>query len=104
LNESRVFSKASVKQLFQKYALVKLYTDTVPSQYQPTTTAQENVAVRNQWSDALPLYVILRPTESGYELLRKYDEGLINDIEAFKRFLAEPLEDLENGKIQIARK
>jgi len=93
LNEKNVFSKRDVKELFTKYVLVQLYTDAVPPHYLPTTTADENRKLQREvFKDIqLPLYAIVRPLSDGkFEVVGKYDEGLINDVEAFKDFLKKP--------------
>jgi hypothetical protein len=89
-----VFSRADVKQVLSQYSLVQLYTDIVPAVYQPTTSAAENSRFQSQTfhDDRLPLYVILKPLAGGkFEEVRRYDEGKINDVDAFIRFLKEPL-------------
>jgi hypothetical protein len=93
-NESSVFSQAAVSELLRRYVLVQLYTDVVPSRYQPTTSAEENTRLQREefGSDQLPLYVILRPTNGKYEVVGQYVEGKINDVEGFKKFLRDPLE------------
>jgi hypothetical protein len=89
-----VFSLPTVKNLLSQYTLVQLYTDVVPKQYQPTTTADENKELqRSKFGNAqLPLYVILRPTgKDDYEVVSQYEEGKINDVDGFMQFLAGPL-------------
>src|SRR5262249_6722938 len=107
-NESNVFIKPEVKELFRKYTLVKLYTDRVPNKYyspeeldrfgtntaQQKADAQVNYALQKEtFSDTrLPLYVILRPLPGGkFEEVARYDEGKINNPEAFIAFLRRPL-------------
>ena len=89
-----MFSQPRVKQLLSQYTLVQLYTDAVPKRFQPTTSAEENKELqRSQFGDAqLPLYVIIRPQGNGkYDFVRKYEEGKINNVEAFMEFLSVPL-------------
>jgi hypothetical protein len=71
-----------------------LYTDVVPSRYQPTTSPQENARRQQEefGTAQLPLYVILRPQNGTYEVVAKYEEGKINNVEGFKQFLRAPLE------------
>ena len=43
-------------------------------------------------SEQLPLYVILKPkSDDTIEVVGIYSEGKINDVEGFKKFLADPL-------------
>jgi len=89
-----VFSKPTVKQLLNRYTLVQLYTDKVPPYFGETTSAEENRALQNDvfGTAQLPLYVILRPFGEGkYEEVARYEEGKINDEEAFMNFLRKPL-------------
>jgi thiol:disulfide interchange protein DsbD len=103
-NESNVFIKPEVKELFRKYTLLKLYTDRVPNKfYSPeelgrfgnSTTQQKADARANQvfqgekFNDTqLPLYVILRPLpDGGFQEVARYDEGKINDPDRFVEFL-----------------
>jgi hypothetical protein len=90
-----VFSKPEVKELLLKYTLVQLYTDVVPPQFEPTTSAKENRQFQAQtFGDSrLPLYVILRPIGEGkFEEVARYEEGKINHVDAFKAFLSKPVE------------
>ncbi len=89
-----MFSKSNVKNLLTQYKLVQLYTDAVPTRYQPTTTAKENKEFQTKnFGDAkLPLYVILKPLGKGdYQVVDKYVEGKINDVDGFMEFLRQPL-------------
>jgi hypothetical protein len=89
-----VFSKPAIKQLFSQYELVQLYTDKVPTQFEPTTGAAENRALQNErfGTAQLPLYVILKPTgNGGFQEVARYDEGKINNVQAFIQFLQKPL-------------
>jgi hypothetical protein len=106
-NENSVFSQPAVKSLLSRYVLVELYTDRIPAHLQGRSLSpEENKQFQDeQFGDIrLPLYAILKPTPSGFEVLRKYEEGKIMDVEAFQRFLREPLEALQNGHLQVARK
>ena len=103
INEQDVFIKDEIKDLFKKYRLVQLYTDTVPPQYYANGTSlnrQEADAAANLWfqkkafgTEQLPLYVILEP-QPGEQIrvLGVYPEGKINDVPAFMEFLRKPLE------------
>jgi thiol:disulfide interchange protein DsbD len=97
-NEREIFSRPEVKELLDKYVVVQLYTDTVPPLVKrPASTPSENTdALINRFkSDQLPLYVILEPDGKDGATVRRYDEGKINNAEAFAKFLSEPLEELE---------
>ncbi len=98
-----MFSKSTIKQLLNQYELVQLYTDKVPSQFEPTTTAEENREFQNKrfGTAQLPLYVILKPAGSGkFQEVARYDEGKINNVAAFMEFLEKPL--AMNGDNTIA--
>jgi hypothetical protein len=87
-----VFSKPAIKALLQQYVLVQLYTDVIHRKFQDRspTTAAENLELLDQrfGSRQLPLYVIVEPTESGeFREVARYDEGKINNVEAFADFL-----------------
>jgi thiol:disulfide interchange protein len=94
LNEKDVFSKRDVKQLFNKYVLVQLFTDAVPPHYQGIRTAEQNKTLQHDLFKGdiqLPLYAIMRPVGDGkFEVVARYSEGLINDVEGFKDFLRKP--------------
>jgi hypothetical protein len=96
-----VFSRPQVRELLGKYTLVQLYTDTVPTHFQPTTSAEENRRLLNEkfGTAQLPTYVILKPTpDGGYETAGRYEEGKINNVSAFMDFLRQPL----NGNAMVA--
>ncbi len=100
-----MFSKPSIKQLLSQYELVQLYTDRVPPQFQPTTSAAENRELQNQrfGTAQLPLYVILKPTgRGGFQEVARYEEGKINDVPAFMQFLEKPL--MPAGNLAAARR
>jgi hypothetical protein len=89
-----VFSKPEVSELLNKYTLVELYTDAVPPRYQPTTSADENRDLLNEKfkTGQLAFYAILKPTGPGqYEVIATYEEGKINDVGGFTKFLQNPL-------------
>jgi thiol:disulfide interchange protein DsbD len=98
LNEREVFTKPAVKELFKRYALVQVYTDTVPDVFYDRTpgldrqTADAKVNKlfqKNAFGDLqLPLYVVLKPEPNGKTaVVGVYDEGKINDEPAFVEFL-----------------
>jgi hypothetical protein len=92
-----------VKSLLTQYSLVQLYTDKVPPQYQPTTSADENRRLLNErfGTAQLPLYVILKPEGNGkYAEVARYEEGKINNVGAFLEFLRKPLDAIaSNGSV-----
>jgi hypothetical protein len=94
-----------VKELFSKYTLVQLYTDKVPAYYQPTTSAEENRKLLNDrfGTAQLPTYVILKPLGKGeYQEISRYEEGKINNVEAFLEFLRRPLESSASRSVAQA--
>jgi hypothetical protein len=100
-----VFSKLSVKELLRHYVLVQLYTDVIPPHYQPTTTPEQNRDFQaSVFQDVrLPLYVILRPDkDGGFREVSRYDEGKINDVDAFMGFLRKPLGDQKPERVARA--
>ena len=107
LNEKSYFSLPDVKAEFNKYTLLKLFTDTVPLEYYPLNKL-ETVTVDVQEADAdkhktlqrekfntaeLPLYVVIEPTETGFKEIGRYSVGLIRDKDEFLRFLRDPASD-----------
>jgi hypothetical protein len=89
-----VFSQPAVQQLLNQYVLVQLYTDAVPDAYQPTTSAKENLKLRDERFKVaqLPFYVILRPQGNGsYDEVDRYEEGRITNEAGFMSFLGRPL-------------
>ncbi len=97
-NERYVFIKPEVKDLSARcYVLVHLYTDNVPPDYHSTTTgAQNHEFQKDVFRDVqLPLYAIVKPkADGGYEVLGQYNEGKINNVAGFARFLHDPLAGL----------
>jgi len=103
INEQDVFTKDEIKDLFKKYRLVQLYTDTVPKEYYPKSApigrreadAAANLAFQLKafGTEQLPLYVILEPQPGDkIDVVGVYPEGKINDVPAFIEFLRKPLE------------
>jgi hypothetical protein len=80
-----------VKELLQNYVLVQLYTNAVPAGRQQSISPEQAAQYQiDRFEDnRLPLYGILEPDGSEGRVVGKYDEGKINDVEAFKRFLRE---------------
>lgn len=92
-----MFSKPEIKQLLDRYVIVQLYTDKVPLKIQqPATSAEENRdLLMNRFESAqLPLYVILNADDKE---IARYDEGKINNVDAFAEFLRKPLTTNGNG-------
>jgi hypothetical protein len=103
-----VFSKPEIKKLFQPYRLVQLYADEVPDQfYAPELRASFDGKKTRQTQDAVvnydfqvnafktsqrPLYAIVRPRLDGkIDVVSKYEEGKINNVTAFAKFLTDPV-------------
>jgi thiol:disulfide interchange protein DsbD len=94
-NEGSVFPRPDIRALFNEYVLLKLYCDTVPPWYQPTTSGSENERFRDEvfHKEQLPLYAIVKPTGDGmFETIGVYDEGKINFPDKFAEFLRQPLQ------------
>lgn len=94
LNERSFFSRPQIRDLFQQFSLVKIYTDQIPPQYQPSLSPEENTKFQiDRFGDAqLPLYVIVEPTVNGdFKEVARYDEALISDEARFAEFLRKAL-------------
>lgn len=91
LNERNVFTRPDVQAGLGKHVLLKLYTDFVPAGISQQPSAEEALKLRNEvfQTGALPLYALIRPKGNDFEILRKDEQGLIDDVPAFLRFLAE---------------
>jgi thiol:disulfide interchange protein len=98
LNERDVFTKPEVKELFKQYALVQMYTDTIPEAFyesDPGLDRRDADALSNLefekkafGEEQLPLYVILKPEPTGKTtVVGVYREGKINDEPGFIEFL-----------------
>lgn len=104
LNERNVFTKPEVQELFKKYTLVALYTDTVPEEYYdkaPGIDRQNRdgellnkpFQLKVTGSEMLPTYMLLKPTPDGkITVLGVYDEGKINNEAKFIEFLRKGLD------------
>jgi thiol:disulfide interchange protein len=93
-NENTVFTQPMIRALLGQYTLVKLYCDFVPAEFEPTTSASDNLAFERENFQTVqrPLYVIVRPTADGkFEKLGVYPEAKINSPNAFADFLKKPL-------------
>jgi thiol:disulfide interchange protein DsbD len=117
-NENNVFTKSDIRNLFNRYKLVRLYTDKVPDEfYSPqlraafgsSTARQKGDAETNEWFQKtalndikLPLYVILDPRPDGkVEVVGKYDAGKINSDSEFAQFLKAPFDSAKTGMAQV---
>jgi hypothetical protein len=102
-----VFSRPEIKQLFQQYIVVQLYTDRIPTEfYSPELQSTFGSSVDRQSDDALfgnqafirdafdtielPLYVILEPREDKIDIIGVYRTGVIRNVPAFAQFLRNP--------------
>ena len=101
-NEHTVFPQPQVWQLLEQYERVQLdaqfevpsraYINS-PSKDDRHEESQINRAFKDKLfsDDALPLYAILIPQPNGKWKAIRYDEGKINDVAAFKKFLEDGL-------------
>jgi hypothetical protein len=90
-----VFSQPIIKQLFSRYTLARLYTDDLPAGYpgEPSAAENQQFEQKNFGTIQSPLYVILAPLGDGkFEVVGRYNEGLIQNVPAFTDFLRQPLE------------
>lgn len=110
INEANVFPMKDVRDLLKKFVLVQLYTDRVPDKlYSPEERSAFQGSATKQRADAnknldfqklkfdteqLPLYVVVKPDANSFVEVARYDEGKINDVSAFVKFLRSGL----NGK------
>ncbi len=106
-NENSVFSRSNIQTLFHPYSLVQMFTDKVPDKYYAADLRSSFTNTNRQQEDAranlefqnevfqnqqLPLYVILEPLPDGtIRVVDKYEEGKINNVEAFAQFLKKPV-------------
>lgn len=99
-NEQNVFPRADVRELFDKFERVQLYTDEVPAAAfgsDPGLAAREleaeanrNFQVATFKDSALPLYAVLATTADGHvTVVGVYDEGKINNPDKFAAWLKE---------------
>jgi len=100
-NDRAIFSQNDVKAAFEKYTLLKLYTDTVPFEFYPTdkldaTTIveQENDGEANRLfqfrrfnTSELPFYVIVEPDGDDFKVIARNSVGLIRDKDEFLKYL-----------------
>jgi len=106
-----VFSQPEIKKLFEPYLFVQLYTDRVPNEfYAPGVRSKFAGSLSRQIDDAevanagflqkvfgtiqLPLYAILEPRadDDRIDVVAIYNEGVINNVNAFADFLRKPQE------------
>lgn len=97
-NELTVFPRADVREQFEKFERVQLYTDEVPAaafSTDPGLEAREQEAIANRdfqvaafKDSALPLYAVVQPTPDGkLKVVGVYDEGKINNPDRFAAWL-----------------
>jgi len=97
--DEAVLKSRTVRLALQEFVRVKLYTDLVPdhpASGQPGEQARAQQASHNLelqraafGTEALPLYLVLKPTPSGgYEVLARHEGSFGGDREAAVRFLA----------------
>ena len=109
INERDIFPQAAIREEFQKFEKIKLYTDEVPAAFYVTDPGKkardaEGEANRDFQSGvfkdiALPLYAVLLPQADGkVKVLGVYDEGKINDPAKFAAFLKDALEKAKPKK------
>lgn len=104
-----MFSQPEIKRLFEPYVFVQLYTDRVPTEfYAPAVRAKFGGSLSRPIEDAevanagflrkvfgtiqLPLYAILEPRadDDHIDVVAIYNEGVINNVNAFADFLRLP--------------
>lgn len=97
-NENSVFTKPQVWLLMSQFERVSLDAQfEVPSEafYDPPSRANRgeesqinrDFKYRLTKNDQLPLYLILIPQSDGTWKVKSYEEGKINDVDGFKKFL-----------------
>lgn len=91
LNERNVFTRGDVQAALNKHVLLKLYTDYVPAGVEQAPGAEEALKLRNEVfkTGALPLYAVVRPKGDTFDIVRVDNQGLIDDVPAFIKFLTE---------------
>jgi hypothetical protein len=84
-----VFSQSQVKQAFGKFVTVQLHVGKVPVGVRQVPDGDGAQGLRDEkfQNFALPYYVIVRVKGKTLERIAVYDKGLIDDPEAFVRFL-----------------
>lgn len=101
LNEKDIFSQNDVKEVFDQYVLLKLYTDTVPLIYYPsdklaniTLDIQEEDGKKNRLFEnerfktpELPFYAVIEPDGDDFKIIKKLSVGLIQDKAPFLKDL-----------------
>src|SRR5262249_37308850 len=97
-NENNVFTKPQVWALMEQYERVRIdaqygvpkeaYIE-VPSDRDRQRESDINAEFRSSkfGTEQLPLYVLLLPQKDGRWQARVYEEGKINDVEGFKKYL-----------------
>ncbi|MFT3879005.1 MAG: cytochrome c biogenesis protein CcdA [Gemmatales bacterium] len=100
-NERAIFSKNDIRAEFQKYTLLKLYTDVVPFEFYPTDKLDATTPVeqekdgeanrlfeKNRFNTTeLPFYVIVEPDGDDFKIIARNSVGLIRDKDEFLKYL-----------------
>lgn len=97
-NEHNIFTQPQVKELFKKYQLAQLVTDTLDAE----GDANKNLQRTAFGTIELPLYAILEPLPDGKIKRWGTVGGKINSVERFVQFLEKPL--AEGGGKAVAAK
>ncbi len=88
-NESDVFRKPMIENLFKRYVTVQLHTDRVPQGVAQEPDALESKRFRDEQlkNTGLPYYVIARVKGNTLTILYKHEDGLITNVDAFAAVL-----------------
>jgi hypothetical protein len=89
-----VFSQPQIEQAFSKFVTVRLHTDKVPAGTRQVPDAKGSKEMRDEKfkNFALPYYVVVRVKGNTLERVAFYEQGLINDVGEFTRFLQDALD------------
>jgi thiol:disulfide interchange protein DsbD len=114
-NEQNVFPRRPVQEGLRRYALVRLYTDSVPNARLSRSEAEEQAARNSKWKDIIadptnPTYIIFDPDRG--EPLTK--DGLLNgkvvakrngkiwDLDDFVGFLQNPRAPSQEASVSVS--
>lgn len=89
-----MFSQPKIKELFNEFVTVQLYTDTVPVGINQVPSAVEARDFRDEKLEnyALPYYVVLKPNGKVLTKVAFYEKGVIPSAEEFEQFLRQALQ------------
>ncbi|MFM7150290.1 MAG: protein-disulfide reductase DsbD family protein, partial [Gemmataceae bacterium] len=92
LNERNIFTRPEVGAALREHVLLKLYTDFQPAGVDQVPTVEAASRMREELFStvALPLYVLIRPKGDSFEIVRKDEQGLIENVPGFIDFLRKP--------------